>query len=62
MIFKKSSILGLNYLSNGIEALACIFYRFEKARSLSTETSRSSFLSEIPGLGGCDVTGRILRS
>ena len=59
MILKKSSILGL---SNGIEALACIFYHFENARSLSTEASHSSFLSKRPGLRGCDVTGRILGS
>ena len=62
MIFKKSSIVSLNYLSNGRETLTCIFYRFEKAKSPCTEASHSSFQREIPGLRGCDVTGRTLRS
>ena len=66
MIFEKTFIWVLISLSSGIEALAFslvfIFYSPEEAKSRIPEASHSSLHSKGAGQGGCDVTGRIIRS
>ena len=63
MTFKKSFILGYNYSLNDVKVFACLLvlicYPHEKAKSVA---SHFSLPSGRPGLGGCDVTGRILNS
>ena len=66
MIFEKFFILGFNYSISWYRSIdtyySLIFYSPKKAKALSTGASHSSFTSEKPWLGGCDVTGRILKS
>ena len=39
-----------------------IFWPSLKAGPLCAEASHTSLPSERPGLGGCDVTGRVIKS
>ena len=63
---KSLSFWDLIILFHGIEALTHIlvltFYPPKKAKLLCTEASHPSFPNERPGLEGCDITGRILKS
>ena len=66
MIFEKLFILGFNYSISWYRSIdtyfSLIFYSPKKAKPVSTEASHTFFPSEKPGLGGCDITGRFLKS